>query len=75
MVLLLTKLVDCEEQRFMVGYKFRSVHFTIEMPESYRDGYLKAAETVIWLSGEMSGFKIGIWEFLLIVGSMCYGAI
>lgn len=49
----------------MGNCKFRIVHFTVEMPVSHiRMAVSRQPNTPIWLSGEMSGLKIWVWEFL-----------
>lgn len=49
----------------MGNCKFRFVHFTIEMPVSHIGMAVSRQPNIpIWLSGEMSGFKIWVWEFL-----------
>ena len=54
-----------KSRRFTGNYKFRFVHFTVEMPVSYIGMAIsRQPNAPIWLSGEMSGFKIWVWEFL-----------
>lgn len=49
----------------MGNCKLRFAHFTVEIPVSHIGMAISGQPNIsIWLSGEMSGFQIRVWEFL-----------
>lgn len=52
-----------QEEQKIDGELF--AHFTVEIPVSHIGMAISGQPNIsIWLSGEMSGFQIWVWEFL-----------